>query len=401
MNFTIDGDFGSIGFRSNGGSRFLEIPADTAHFLFDKIALKYPELALSNLGLFQLGSVGRKKKGKLMSLTTPKHILQSRKNGCTWNSKGSVSVDLTDITLCPVEYMGEQCPDAFWGDCLETIFGEGRKVHDFFGTSEGQELMMKILKQVYIGLGNSFFELAWWGQHPLIDSAETNGWYAVSRSEWEDYLDQQQACAGWMTMIDDLKAKGAHLNLTVPIYSTDVSGKDYTGSAVALIDRVLSNATSEFDNILDADSTGLEPIILVSAGIYDRFVEEMTLQFNCIPASMEYWINGTTTVGGNRLVRNALRYKGYIIYKASAFKLFDQITGTVTHRVLVSAPKNFGMIYDIPELEQFAGMGLQVTQKLEAPYKGKVYMDTTFKMGTAIADVNALINASLTLTPTI
>ena len=50
-----------------------------------------------------------------MSLTTPKHILQSRKNGCTWNSKGSVSVDLTDITLCPVEYMGEQCPDAFWG----------------------------------------------------------------------------------------------------------------------------------------------------------------------------------------------------------------------------------------------------------------------------------------------
>ena len=41
--------------------------------------------------------------------------------------------------------------------------------------------MMKILKQVYIGLGNSFFELAWWGQHPLIDSAETNGWYAVSK----------------------------------------------------------------------------------------------------------------------------------------------------------------------------------------------------------------------------
>ena len=70
--------------------------------------------------------------------------------------------------------------------------------------------MMKILKQVYIGLGNSFFELAWWGQHPLIDSAETNGWYAVSRRR-EDYLDQQQACAGWMTMIDDLKAKGEHL----------------------------------------------------------------------------------------------------------------------------------------------------------------------------------------------
>ena len=77
---------------------------------------------------------------------------------------------------------------------------------------------MKILKQVYIGLGNSFFELAWWGQHPLIDSAETNGWYAVSRSE-EDYL-TKQACR-WMTMIDDLKAKGEHLNLTkVPPYST-------------------------------------------------------------------------------------------------------------------------------------------------------------------------------------
>ena len=399
MDFTVDGTFGKIVFRQSGGSRFMEIPTDTAHLIFDKIALKYPEIALNTLGLFQLGSVGRTRKGKFMNLTTPKHILQSRKNGCTWTSKGTIHSELTEVELCPIEYMGEQCPDAFWNDCLEVIFGTGRKVHDFFGTAEGQDMMKRILRQVYIGLGNSFYELAWWGKHPLIADAEAHGWYTVSREEWEDYLDQQSACGGWMTMIDELKALGANDNLTVPIHQVDVQGKKYIGSAVALIDRVLENATSDFENIMDANTAGLEPIILVTDGIFNRFVEEMTLQFNTIPASMEYWINAETTVGGRRLVRNALRYKGYVIYKAAAFKLFDQITGTITHRVLVSAPNNFGLVYDVPELAQFAGMGLQVTQKLEAPYKGKVYMDTTFKMGTAIIDVNALINASLTLTP--
>src|SRR5690606_32119748 len=125
-----------------------------------------------------------------------------------------------------------------------------------------------------------------------------------SREEWEDYLDQQSACGGWMTMIDELKALGANDNLTVPIHQVDVQGKKYIGSAVALIDRVLENATSDFENIMDANTAGFEPIILVTDGIFIRFVEEMTLQFNTIPASMEYWINAETTVGGRRLVRN-------------------------------------------------------------------------------------------------
>ena len=105
MDFTVDGTFGKIVFRQSGGSRFMEIPTDTAHLIFDKIALKYPEIALNTLGLFQLGSVGRTRKGKFMNLTTPKHILQSRKNGCTWTSKGTIHSELTEVELCPIEYM--------------------------------------------------------------------------------------------------------------------------------------------------------------------------------------------------------------------------------------------------------------------------------------------------------
>lgn len=399
MNFKLEGDFGSINFKATDSARYMELPVDTAVLFFRQIALKFPEIALNELGLFQLGSVGRSQKGKFASLSTPKHVLQPRLNGCTWRSKGKITLDITEIDLCPVEYMGEQCPDAFWGDCLEYIFGTGRAVHDLFGTAEGQKLMKEILNQVYLGLGNSFFELAWWGQHPLIDEADENGWYDVPRDEWVDYVDQQQTCSGWMTMIDQLKEEGEHDNLTVQIDPEDVEGNKYTGSAIALIDRVFDAAPTDMENILDANSDQYEPILLLSDGIFNRLSEEFMVKFGTLPETMQYWVNSETVVGGKRLLRNVFRYKGYAIYKASAFKLFDKITGTITHRALLTVPRNFGMIYDIPTLDQFGGMGLKVTQKLDAPYKGKVYMDTTFKIGTAIININGLVNASLTLTP--
>lgn len=399
MNFRIEGDFGSINFSQSGNNRYMELPVDTAILFFRQIALRYPEIALNELGLFQLGSVGRRQKGRFASLSTPKHVLQPRINACTWRSKGKITMDITEIDLCPVEYNGEQCPDAFWGDCLEYIFGTGRTVHDLFGTPEGQKLMQEILRQVYLGLGNSFFELAWWGQHPLIDESDENGWYTVARDEWVDYLDQQQACGGWMTLIDQLKEEGEHENLNVPIDPTDVDGKKYIGSAIALLDTLFENAPTTLENIMDAEGDQYEPIVLLTDGIFNRLVEEFMLKFGTIPETMQYWVNSTTVVGGRRLLRNVFRYKGYVIYKVSAFKLFDQITGTITHRALLTVPRNFGMIYDIPELEQFRGMGLKVTQKLDAPWKGKVFMDTTFKIGTAIINVDAMVNASLTLTP--
>ena len=139
MNFTIDGDFGSIGFKVMG-FKISEIPADTAHFLFDKIALKYPELALSNLGLFQLGSVGRKKKGKSMSFDNPLSIFY---NHVKTDVLGIVR-GLYQLTLLILHYAllntWVNSVQMFLGDCLETIFGEGRKVHDFLGLLKGKNL---------------------------------------------------------------------------------------------------------------------------------------------------------------------------------------------------------------------------------------------------------------------
>lgn len=400
MKLTLEGDFGGLMFSGNGSSRFLSIPTDVAIQFFRKIALKYPELALNTLGIFSIGSIGRNREGKFASMGTPKHLLQARQKGCTWKSKGKISTDLTNITMCPIEYMGEQCPDAFWGDCFESIFGVGDKVHDLFGTAEGQAIMKEMLRQIYIGLGNSFFELAWWGQHPIIDIADADNSYTESRQQWLDYIDQQDACGGWMTMIDKYKNEDNLDQFSVPIYESDTDGKLYTGDAFDLLDRVLSGAVGTMDDILTiGEESDLDPILLCSEGIFDRIAEQIQLKFGQLPQSMEYFINSETVIGGKKIMRNTLRYKGYVIHKVSAWKKFDQITGTITHRMILTAPKVFGMIHDVPDLAQFRGMGLKVTQHLEDPYKGMTYMSTTFKMGTAILDKELIVNASLTLFP--
>lgn len=401
MNFMIEGSYGNINFTSDKGTRFIEIPMQSAIIFYKQIALRYPEIALNEVGLFQLGSVGRNNKVRFASLKTPKHILQPRQNGCTWKSKGKITIDITNVNLCAVEYMGEQCPDAFWGDCLEYIFDTGRAIHDLFKTKEGQDLMISLLKEIYIGLGNSFYELAWFGQHPLIDDAETNEWYKVDRTEWVDYIDQQQTCAGWITLVDAIKEEGTRPSFNIDIPVNQVSGKKYIGSAIALLDTVFSAAPPALEGILDSNDMNSEPIVLLSEGIFDRFVEEITTKFNTVPETFYYYVNGSATADGKKLLRNVFRYKGYVLVKTNAFKAFDAITGTITHRVIMTPPSNFGLAYDIPELEQYNGMGVVVTQQLAAPFKGKVYMDTAFKMGTALIDIDSMANASLTLTPQI
>lgn len=395
--YKLQGEFGEILFDSSNQSRYITIPTGTAIKLFNKVALVAPDLVANELGLFTVGSIGRNKEVVFTSINAPKHILGKRRDGCTWSPKGKITNDIEKTTLCPVEYQGENCPDAFWDSCFETVFGTGNDVKDMFATAEGRALQQEIIRKIYLGLGNSFYELAMWGNHPLIDEADSNGWYTAPEDEWADYTDQQEACTGIMTLVDELKATGLP-NYNVPIHLSDVDGDRYVGDAFALLDRVINTSSSLMSQALrQGVLNGRAPILQVTKGIFDRLTEQLMIKFSQIPDMYFYFMMGTNQ--DRTMLPGILRYKGYIIYCNDAWAMFDELTGTITHRVMLSTPGIFGIVADVPDLKQFSGMGLRITQHLDAPYNGKIFMDTTFKMATAILSKSLVNNASLTLTP--
>lgn len=407
MNLTFTGEFGSMAFEQVGNTRYMTLPTETAVRIFKSIAVKYPDIAGNEMGLYSFASIGRAREAKFMSLGTPSHLLKKGSAGCTWNPKtGKMTSEITKITLCPVEYQGEECPDAFWGDCLETILGVGNEVNDIFATAEGRQMMAMMMEQLYLGIGNSFYELAWFGQHPIIDLADAGSWYTVTESEWADYKSQQEACVGFMTMIDHYKDIEGLPNFNIPIYESDVNGAKYVGDAIALINRLTGGGSGKFAQMLrQKASYGQNPIIQVTNGVFDRLREQLTSAFGQIPAAYNFYITGRQAVqncpNGDCMVLapNALMYNGYIIYNNYALGMFDDITGVISHRAILSAAGVFGLAYDVPSLEQFNGMGMQVVQYKDAPYLGKTYMNTRFEIGTAILNTEFITSASLLLSP--
>lgn len=398
--FSLTGDFGSIQFEQQRNiGRFIDIPVGTSIKLFNKLAIKYAAFEADALGLFTVGSIGRNQKVNFMSFNSPKHVLQARNNGCTWNPKGRVTNNLESTILSPIEYNGEECPDEFWGDCLETIFGTGNDIRDFESTPEAKQVFMYMLDRVYLGLGNSFHELAMWGNHPLITIADINDYVNpnVSALEWEDYMSQQSSATGIMTLIETLKTQGRD-NYNLPIYPNEVSGALFIGDAFGLIDRTLNSATGVMSQVVaQAAFSGTPPIIQVSAGIFNRMIEQLVNKFTTIPDIYNFVVQGRS--GALTPLPNVIKYKGYLVYNNPSFKLFDEITGIINHRIIVSPAGTFGIVSDVLSLQQFEGMGMRILQRLDAPFQGKVYMNTNFRVGTAILDSTLIFNGSLSLYP--
>lgn len=407
-SFTFEGENGFIAnFERVGNNRYLTIPTEAAVRIFKAIAIMYPDIAGNQMGLYSFASIGRNRKAKFMSISTPSFLLKPRSKGCTWNPQnGRIKTNLTEIALCPVEYQGEECPDSVIGDCLEGILGVGNQIHDMNATPEGRQLMRLLMESIYQGLGNSFYSLAWYGQHPIIDESDENDWFTLPRDEWADYKRNQSACVGFMTLLDHYKDVVGLPNLNVDISESDVDGDKYIGDGLALIDRVISGAKGQFSQMLRQKAAlGQNPIIQVTNGVFDRIKDQLSTPLNGIPASYNFYITGVQSVqncpNGDcvQVANNAIVYRGYTIYNNPVLSIFDDITGVISHRVIMSARGVFGLAYDVPELNQFNGMGLQVVQKLDAPDMGKTYMHTTFEVGTAILDTEYVTMASLILSP--
>lgn len=402
---------GGIELAGSGTTRMVSVPTRSALNIFNKIAIRETNLASDTLGLYSFLKVGSDKKARVVSVRPGVHMLRGRANGCAWEPTGKIRMNTDVFDTCPVEYKGEECPDAFWGDCLEGIFGNARAndVRDFNATPEAQGALQLLLDAVYTGLGNSFSALYNFAESSLITTSDTNALYlngGTSPEEWTAYKAQQMdsgTCAGIVAQIDGLKAAGVP-NFSLQIATSDISATgDYTGDIQDLIATLEKNSKpvlkSMIKNGYRVGTRYMRPILMLTDSLF-RALEDFLISTGAnAGVSWDYQLMREDPKMSP--MPGVLKYKGMYAVRWDEVGTFDAVTGVESHRAVIVAPGGFGMAYDVEEVpgSQFTGMGLVVTQQLAAPFLGKMYMHTTFRWGAALVDPDYITAASTILNP--
>lgn len=401
---------GGFNLDTFGGTNQISVTTESALKIFESVAITQRDQYARDLGIYGDVSLGRDLEARFLSFTTPKHLLSPRKNGCSWNPKGGVRMNVETFPTCPVEFDGTQCADAFYGTCFERLFGAGNNRKDFYATAEGQTLLAQMVMRIYQGIGNSFFDLYNFANHPLISQANTGGFYAVPVAEWEDYVDQmlldsttgRNTCGGLITQLDALKAAGnKYYDMDIPNADITESTGAYTGSPRGLFEDLIAQASPELQVMINSGMTlnGVTryPAILVTSAIFKAY-EDYIIGLNGA-SELAYRYMLELSDGTTKLMRNVLRYKDMPVIRWDAHTTFDAITGAQSHRAAIVAPGVFGVLHDVDPLAQFEGMGLIIEQSPLLRDKKRIDMTTTFRWGAGIADTNFVSMASNILHP--
>lgn len=381
-----------------GNNNYIKVRSSTWLNIFNKAAIIEGDVTNDTLGLYSRLLVDGEGKAKFGTIKTPHHLFRPRQNGCVWTPNGKIRMGLTEFDTCPIEYQGEQCPDAYWNSCFESLFTEGRGVRDL-ETGEIAQITTSVFRQLAIGLGNSFFELWNFANHPDIVTADTNGTYLVDDERWEDYYAQQVGstsrpvnCSGMVTILDELANEGES-GYTVDIPNSDITAGAYTGDVVALFNQMVNAAKPELKTIarrgVGIGANRRYPIMLVTENIYQAYQDYLITTFPQIPTVLQYFLTGASA--GVSTVPGVLNWNGIPVVSWDAITSFDEIVGTTSTKIALVTPGAFGVASDVRNLRRYQGMGLRMVQKLDPPDNGKIYMDTTLRWGAALADRDWLV----------
>jgi hypothetical protein len=387
----------------------ITLQTESALRFFQNFAVKNLDQDARDLGLYAEVNLGRDLKGRFASFTTPKHLLGARSNGCTWNPKGGVRLNISEFPTCPVEYDGEQCPDAFYGTCFERLFTPGSQT-PLTDSAEAQQVLGLMLERIYLGLGNSFFSLYNFANHPIIEQVNTTGTYAVDTQEWVDYYGQQMSgdCGGLVTQLDALKEDDLYNQYYNLVISTGASGIDiatdkYVGDITELFEALVDAASPELkiaiNRGVNVDGRMLKPVILVTTAefnAYKKYIKDMAPTNELAYRYLIEMSDGTT-----RISKNVMEWEGLPVITWEANTEFDAITGVKSHRAAIVTPGSWGVLSNVEDVSNrlFSGAGLVVQQSTSLEDKGKVFMSTTFRWGAAIADPKMCVMASHILRP--
>ena len=381
-------------FERFNGAPIMEVPRDAATILFRKHAIV--DQSYDQLPMFSLQSVGNSGVASFMNFTAPEHILQPRRNACSWLPKGKIGTKQTSFSITPVEVDMEQCPDAFYGNCWERIFGPGIDINNLMGTEAGRKIADELLRLVYEGLGNSTHELLEFGQHPIIDYTENNAWSPVAAEKWADYKNQQDTLGGRITMIDQLKTDGLdNANVDIDSY-VDATGA-FTGDVFDFLEALINARPAEFEIAEDSPNGMIKGVIEMDKVSFAALGAQLLDRFTTIPDTWKLFVMGEN---GQMRLRNYLFYNGYAIMPQTSWSKFDAITGTKTRRALLSYPGVHGIGYDVPDLKEYGGIGLRMQQhNYDQRLKGLISLYTGYKIGYSLLDYNFFVNASTTIFP--
>lgn len=396
----LDQDMGAVTVDTIGNNNYISIQTGAWLHIFNKAAVIEGDVTNDTLGLYSRLFVDGEGKAKFGTIKTPHHLFRPRQNGCVWSPNGKLRMGLTEFDTCPIEYQGEQCPDAFWNSCFERLFTPGRGVRDL-ETGAIAEIVRDSMRQLAIGLGNSFFELWNFAKHPDIITADEDGTYKVDDERWDDFYAQQIGsdarpvnCAGMVTILDQLADEGEHgYNGTIPDADVDDVTNAYEGDVIALFNQMVDGAKAEL-KIMARRGVGMGanrryPIMLVTDNIFRAYQDYLITTFPQIPTILQYVLQGASA--GVSTVPGVLNWNGIPIVSWDAISTFDEIVGTQSTKIALVAPGTFGVASDVRNLRQYEGMGLRMVQKLDPPDNGKIYMDTTLRWGAALADKDYIV----------
>lgn len=366
-------------------TRTFGMPTQAFLNIFERVVVKDGDLNADLLGLYSKMSVGRDLKARFGYLTTPRHVLSSRKNGCVWTPKGSSRLKSDVVDTYPFEVNIEQCPSSLWGDCFEMLFGPGNDVRDMLSTPEGRQLYEQFLRSVFVGVGNSVHMLLNFSNHSAITTANASGFYKVSAEEWADFLDQMTSTqlGGIVTLLDRLADEGEP-GFDVPIPDSFNANGQFTGDIIALLERLKSKAKGAMRALIRSEFRPNQPrpIIILSDALFDAYQNYIVTNFSSTSEAYRYRLLGVD--GQIITAMNILSYMGLPVARWEASAQFDEVVGTTSHRAAIVAPGAFGIAYSGDIMQQYDGMNMRIVQRLDPPYQGKIFLDTTFRLGAAV-----------------
>lgn len=388
-------------FSLTQNSRLIQIATDEILTVFPGIAIKAPDIAANEMGVWSLASVGNKGEIQYSSFTQPQYILQAR-NGCVWNPKLKITQVGGKLLLSDYTVNGEICPDAFWNNTFEKIFGTGLDIRDFYATPEGRAILDMILAKVFLAMHNDVYDVMYYGSHPLVTTSYENQYYTIEAGKFADFKDMMEVSdgGGVLTILDALADAGNDSHLDTAFAGGDITDDAFTGGSNNIayyLDLLQSQAHHELKTV--RNNNAADVVVLAHPAEFEALEDYYITTYGAIPEMAKYFTTGAS--GELKLAQNVLHYKGSPVVRMQGWKRFDDATGLNVHRLVAVARGVFGGAYDVLDLPGQRNVGMRIDQRLGGGtgFMGKIYMLSDFKLGTEVLESNLVSMISLVDTP--
>lgn len=390
---------GSGGFARSGSVQF---SADNALTIFEQLLVYKEDILANEIGAYALAERVTAGKAYWASFDDLKWISKARPANCDRTAITDHGMTEVSKTLCKNHIFLEFCKDSVVAE-LDTLWsslwGAGNDLNEILATEGGRAIFQKFVNRVIGAIGNDFYNIAWWGNHPIIGTANTANLKSYSAGIQTRITNTYGVCDGLLKQIDVLKT-GSYPHINNDISGGDFNGYEYTGDAIALIDNLDVKAHSDLDEALDGLREMHEyPIVFVTKGIFNRLTEQITATYPGLASSLCYNMNGTLAdeVGvelKNKTTYNAFVWKGKLIVKRPDWDSTAKSLGFYHHRALMFVPKSLGIAIDVDVMTQFGGMGLAIVKSGDPKDGGAYFLESNYQIATAILKDTYLVNYS-------